>query len=214
MHGSITLTPQPTRHAFIRPLLVVGALLSLGGLATRAYLGQGPGPVTVSDTSGGATFNFRVTGIPVPGKIQGVTPHLTFRPNDLSTAQGFITLALPGLDTGIALRDEHAKKFLGVAKHPTAVFTLGRITGANVLGPGQTLNATADGTLDLNGVAVPLKAPITLNYAADGSAIGVTTAFNVSFQQHHISIPGADPTTDVKVAFRLPVRRSFPASKP
>lgn len=210
MNGTMTLAaPQPTRRLAPRFLLVAGAVLTLGalGLGANAYLGRGPAPITVTDTSGGATFNFRVTGIPVPGRVLGVTPRLTFSPNDLSTAQGQITLKLAGLDTGIKLRDEHARNFLGVAQHPTAVFTLGRIEGAKSLKPGQTLNATARGTLDLNGVKVPLKAPIALSYAQDGSAINVTTAFDVTFKQHHISIPGADPKTDVKVAFRLPVHR-------
>ncbi|BDP43836.1 hypothetical protein DAETH_38050 (plasmid) [Deinococcus aetherius] len=210
MHSSMTLAaPKPARRPAPRFLLLAGAALVLGGLGfgAQTYLGHGPAPITVTDTSGGATFNFRVTGIPVPGKIQGVTPKLTFSPSDLGAAQGQITVNLRGLDTGIALRDEHARNYLGVAKHPTAIFALSRIEGARTLKPGQTLNATAQGTLDLNGVKVPLSAPIALSYAPDGSAINVSTAFDVTFKQHHISIPGADPQTDVKVAFRLPVRQ-------
>lgn len=210
MHSSMTLiAPKPARRPAPRFLLLAGAALVLGalGLGTNAYLGRGAGPITVTDTSGGATFNFRVTGIPVPGRVVGVTPKLTFSPNDLTTARGVITVNLRGLDTGITLRDEHARNFLGVAQHPTAIFTLNRIEGARTLKPGQTLNAIADGTLELNGVNVPLSAPTTLDFAPDGSAINVTTKFNVTFADHHISIPGADPRTDVKVAFRLPVRQ-------
>lgn len=209
MNSALTLSAPMSARRALRPLaLLAGAALVLGtlGLGARAYLGRGPAPITVTDASGGATFNFRVTGIPVPGKIEGLVPRLTFSPTDLAAAHGQVTLDLRGLDTGIGLRDEHARNYLGVARHPTAVFALRRITGAKTLRPGQTLNATAQGTLDLNGVRVALSAPIALSYAADGSAINVSTAFDVTFRQHHISIPGADPKTDVKVAFRLPVR--------
>jgi len=190
-------------------LAAVGAVVVLGaaaGYATLGYLGRGPAPIVVTDTSGAATFNFRVTGIPVPGKIEGVKPDLTFSPGNLAATTGTVSLGLNKLDTGIALRDKHAGEFLGVAQHPTALFTLEKLNVAKSIQPGQTLSGTVRGTLELNGVAVPLTSPITLREAADGSVIDVSTAFDVIFAAHKISIPGADPRTDVKVLFRLPLR--------
>ncbi len=204
-------TARPPRFGLTRPRLLaaVGAVLVLGaaaGYATLTYLGRGPAPIVVTDTSGAATFNFRVTGIPVPGKIEGVKPDLTFSPGNLAATTGTVSLGLNKLDTGIALRDKHAGEFLGVAQHPTALFTLEKLNVAKSIQPGQTLSGTVRGTLELNGVAVPLTSPITLREAADGSVIDVSTAFDVTFAAHKISIPGADPRTDVKVLFRLPLR--------
>lgn len=198
--------PLPARRRTRHVILGALAVLALGaaGVTANAYLGRGPTPITVTDASGGATFNFRVTGIPVPGKIDGVTPHLTFSPEDLSRTNGTLTVNLDRLDTGIALRDEHARNYLGVAQHPVATFTVQKLEGAKTIRQGQRLNVTATGLLNLNGIPVPLTAPVTLQYGPDG--IAVTTKFNVTFADHHISIPGADPQTDVHVAFRLPVR--------
>ncbi|ULH17224.1 YceI family protein (plasmid) [Deinococcus sp. KNUC1210] len=208
-----TLDSRPApRFRLTRPRLwlAAGAVVVLGaaaGIGTLNYLGRGPSPIEVTNTSGAATFNFRVTGIPVPGKIEGVTPHLTFSPSNLSAARGTVTLGLTHLNTGIALRDMHAREFLGVEKHPVATFNLQKLNVAGKIAPGQTLRGTADGTLNLNGVSVPLQSPITLTEAADGSVIDVSTGFDVTFARHHISIPGADPRTDVKVVFRLPLRQ-------
>ncbi len=59
--------------------------MALGaGVAANLYLGAGPQPFTVTDAQGAATFNFRVTGIPVPGQLGGVKPDLTFSPQNLS----------------------------------------------------------------------------------------------------------------------------------
>ena len=207
MHSPAALSSPPTFPKGRALLLAAALAAGAAGVALNGYLGRGPGPATVTSTSGAATFNFRVTGIPVPGKIEGVTPQLTFDPRHLERASGLLAVDLAKLDTGIKLRDTHAKEFLGVSAHPTAVFALAKLVGAHAIRPGQTLNATAVGTLDLNGVTVPLKAPVTLRFARGGATIDATTAFNVSFKAHHISIPGADPQTDVKVAFRLPVRR-------
>ena len=198
------------RSRLTRPrlLMAAGAVVVLGaaaGTLTLSYLGRGPAPIVVTNTSGAATFNFRVKGIPVPGKIEGVTPHLSFSPANLTATKGNITLGLSKLNTGIALRDMHAREFLGVEKHPVATFTLQKLNVAPRIQPGQTLKGTADGTLNLNGVSVPLNSPITLHEAADGSVIDVRTGFDVTFSKHHISIPGADPRTDVKVVFRLPL---------
>ncbi|WP_309570114.1 YceI family protein [Deinococcus sp.] len=184
------------------------AALSLGAAAIglNAYLGAGPQPITVTDASGAATFNFRVTGIPVPGQLGEVHPQLTFDPRHLGATTGSVTVDLTKLNTGIALRDRHARNFIGAPAHPQATFTVTSVIGLNTIRPGQTISGTVAGQLDLNGVSVPLNAPITLTYPQGDPVITVKTAFNVVFKDHHITIPGADPQTDVKVEFRLPAR--------
>jgi polyisoprenoid-binding protein YceI len=186
-----------------RPALV--ALLSATLTVTALAASQ---PYRVSEvTPASAEFNFRVTLIPVPGHINAVRASLKLDPKDLSKASGTVSVNLAKLDTGIGLRDEHARGYLGADQHPNAVFTLTRVTGATTLTPGKDTTATAIGRFELNGIAQPLSAPLTLHL--DGKRVGVSTAFNVTLADHKINIPGADPTVDVKVNFNLE-----PSSKP
>ena len=93
---------------------------SAGWLGAVQYHAARP-RVIVTSTSGAATINFRVTGMPVPGKIEGVTP------------KSHLFAAKSG---GHARRDEHARTFLGVARHPVAVFSLGKLNTADQFAPG------------------------------------------------------------------------------
>lgn len=206
----VTPMPEPPRATRLRRLLPWAAGLVVVGAGTAAVgtvwvLRSSAPPAAVTSTSGVARFNFRVTGIPVPGTVAGVKADVAFRPNDLTHAVGRVRVDLSGLQTGIALRDEHAKNYLGVQTHPNAVFTLTRIEGAKALSAGRPVQAFALGTFGLGGVSVPLRAPVTLTLDDAGKEVSVQTHFDVTFAQHRIKIPGADPRTDVTVAFRLPV---------
>ncbi|WP_189005716.1 YceI family protein [Deinococcus roseus] len=151
-----------------------------------------------------ANFNFRVTLIPVPGETPDVQADLSFDPANLQKISGSIKVDLRSLNTGIALRDEHARNFLGVAEHPSAEFKISRISGIKKLQAGQELQGFAEGSFALKGVVKPLKAPIKVRF--DGKTIFVTTKFDVVLKDHHINIPGADDATDVMVQFNLKSR--------
>jgi polyisoprenoid-binding protein YceI len=182
-----------------RVRLALGALL-LSTLAVTAIASSQTYSVA-QNAPAAAEFNFRVTLIPVPGKVSGVSGALNFNADNLSTANGTVTVNLNTLQTGIELRDEHAKGYLGADKHPNAVFTLSKITGATKLEVGKSITATAVGSFNLNGIAKPLSAPITLKRSASG--VAVSTAFNVALADYKIDIFGADPLVDVKVNFTL-----------
>jgi polyisoprenoid-binding protein YceI len=174
--------------------------LALSALTVTALAASSP--YTVSrDAQAQASFNFTVTLIPVPGTVKGVTAALSVNPDDLSRTTGTVTVDLRTLETGIALRDDHAKGFLGVINHPKAVFTLTGITGAPKLEAGKTVTATANGRFELNGISTPLRAPVTLRRSKQ--SIAVSTAFNVALADHRIEILGADPNVGVKVNFTL-----------
>jgi polyisoprenoid-binding protein YceI len=207
-----TLSVSPARPGVPRRLLLIGASLALIGLGvlgagTVYVFSSQPAPIAVSDQSGTAQFNFRVTGIPVPGVVPGVQVQASWNPTDLRRAAATVKVDLEKLNTGIALRDTHAKAFLGVTKHPVATFTLDSVQGASSLRAGQQREGVAEGHFTLNGVSQPLKAPITLALDAAGQKLNVTAHFNVAFADYRISIPGADPQTDVTVKFRLSARQ-------
>ena len=187
---------NPIRRHFRTSLTALLAITALGITALAANQNYINNPSTSS-----AEFNFRVTLIPVPGKINAVSANLNFDPKNISKTSGKVSVNLAKLDTGIGLRDEHARGYLGAEKHPNAVFTLVKISGATTLEAGKEVKGTAVGQFDLNGIAQPLSAPITLKL--EGKHVNVSTAFDVTLADHKIEIPGADPKVDVKVNFTL-----------
>jgi len=197
---------KPRRPRLLRigsTLLALGVAV-LGAGAVYVFSTQPP-QIAVSDDTGVANFNFRVTGIPVPGVVPSVHVKAHWSPASLGTATATINVDLKKLSTGIALRDQHAKEFLGVGQHPTATFKLQSLSGVKNLQPGEHTQAIANGVINLNGLDHPLKAPTTLRLNTAGDRLDVTTTFDVAFNDYKINIPGADPKTDVTVKFRLPV---------
>ncbi len=148
-----------------------------------------------------AEFKFSVTLIPIPGTVKSVSADLKFDPKNLSQTTGKISVDLSKLETGIGLRDEHARGFLGVEKHRDATFSLSRIEGIKSLDKGKESKGIAVGQFDLNGIKKPLNAPITLNF--DGKLVNVHTEFEITLADHKIDIPGADSKVGVKVNFAL-----------
>jgi polyisoprenoid-binding protein YceI len=178
---------------------ILAALLTSALTVTALAVNQ---PYSVANTpAASAEFNFRVTLIPVPGHVNAVSAKLNFDPKNLAKTSGSVSVNLAKLDTGIGLRDEHARGYLGADKHPNAIFNLTRIVGVTSLEAGKEVKATAVGTFDLNGILTPLSAPITLKL--EGQRIKVSTAFDVTLGDHKINIPGADQKVDVKVNFML-----------
>jgi polyisoprenoid-binding protein YceI len=184
---------RPTLTTLFASTILTTALSITAIAANQNYINT---PSTAS-----AEFNFRVTLIPVPGKINAVSANLNFDPKNLSKTSGKVSVNLAKLDTGIGLRDEHARGYIGADKHPNAIFTLKSITGITNLEPGKEVKGTAVGQFDLNGITQPLSAPITLKL--EGKHVNVSTAFDVTLADHKIEIPGADPKVDVKVNFTL-----------
>ena len=191
------LTRQPKRApltTLVTSVILTAALGITALAANQNYTINSP-------STASAEFNFRVTLIPVPGKINAVSANLKFDPKNLSKTSGKVSVNLAKLDTGIGLRDEHARGYIGADKHPNAIFTLKNVTGLKSLEAGKAVTGTATGVFDLNGVAQPLSAPITLKL--EGKRVNVSTVFDVTLADHNIEIPGADPKVDVKVNFTL-----------
>lgn len=196
------VSPRRSRLLLIGTSIAALGLVALGAGAVYVFSTQ-PTQIAVSDQAGTAQFNFRVTGIPVPGVVPGVQVRADWNPADLAHAVATVNVNLEKLNTGIALRDTHAREFLGVATHPEATFRLQSIQGVPSLKAGQQAEGVAKGVFSLNGVDQPLSAPTTLSFDAAGKKLNVTPYFNVAFSDYKISIPGADPKTDVIVKFRL-----------
>jgi polyisoprenoid-binding protein YceI len=194
MNNPSSQPKHPTLTTLLASTILTTALSITALAANQNY------SITNTPTAS-AEFNFRVTLIPVPGKINAVSTNLNFDPKNLSKTNGKVLVNLAKLDTGIGLRDEHARGYLGADKHPNAIFTLKSITGISKLETDKEVKGTAVGQFDLNGISQPLSAPIILKL--EGKRINVSTTFDVTLADHKIEIPGANPKVDVKVNFTL-----------
>jgi polyisoprenoid-binding protein YceI len=196
----IRSNPQPKQsRAKLQPFgILLATTIAFGLSATIAA----PRAYTVAKTpEASAEFNFRVTLIPVPGTVKAVEAQLRFDPSDLSKVSGTVSVDLSKLETGIGLRDQHAKDALGVERQPKAVFTITRFNGAKSLVKGTEQKATAVGSFSLNGIKTPLEAPVTLNF--DGTNLAVKAIINITLSDHKINVTGADATVDVTTKFTL-----------
>ncbi|AWN22033.1 hypothetical protein DKM44_01265 [Deinococcus irradiatisoli] len=181
-----------------RALSVIGLCLGLAGHAGAQTVHYR----TVSDPSTQAQFNFRVTLIPVPGHIKAVKARLNFDPQQLGAVSGEVRVPLATLDTGIGLRDRHARAYLKAEQFPEAVFTLKSLSSPGRLPVGQTVQGIVNGTFSLAGISRALSTPVTLQRSASGR-ITVRTSFNLTLRDHGVRIPGADADTDVQVTFTV-----------
>ncbi len=193
---------RPTRALAIKrwlPTTLLAATLLTGAVLATSQ------SYSALKASSSVEFNFFVTLIPVPGKVNGLSADLNFDPSNLAKTSGTIKVKLANLDTGIALRDEHARGYLGADKHPNAIFTLNHIEGIKALEAGRESQGIAVGSFDLNGIQHALKAPIILKL--EGQRVNVSTKFNLSLADHKIEIFGADPKVDVAVKFALEAKK-------
>jgi polyisoprenoid-binding protein YceI len=186
----------PTGAAFGAVLTLT---LAFGGLAAA----QTASPyAAVTATTPQAQFNFRVTLIPVPGRVQQVTASLKLDPLRPQNVTGTVQVPLNTLMTGIKLRDEHARNYLKAEQFPFATFRVGKLSGVTALPVGQEVSGQVSGTFSLAGVTRPLTAPVTLRREASGR-INVATMFDIPLKEYGISIRGADKNTDVRLMFAV-----------
>jgi polyisoprenoid-binding protein YceI len=128
------------RFALVEGSGLQGRLLavSAGGYELLPHAGT---QITASVKAGGETFEARFAGNP-----KGV---LRFDPTDLSqpmTAE--FTFASSSVDTGIELRDKHAREALHTDEFETIAFTLQRVLDTANTGP-NALSFRAEGVLTL-----------------------------------------------------------------
>jgi len=183
-----------------------GAVLTLAlafGPLAAAQTAQ-PYAAVIAATSQ-VQFNFRVTLIPVPGRVQQVTASLKLDPLRPQDVTGTVQVPLKTLMTGIGLRDEHTRNYLKAGQFPFATFRVGKLSGVTALPVGQEVSGQVSGSFSLAGVTRPLTAPVTLRREASGR-INIATQFDIPLKDYGISIRGADKNTDVRLMFAVTAR--------
>jgi polyisoprenoid-binding protein YceI len=117
-----------------------------------------------------------------------------------------VSVPLDSVTTGIGLRDTHMhEKYLETGQYPTAELSVPR-AGLKFPGDGETVDATAAGTLTLHGKSQP----VTVHYKAvrKGNSYEVKADFHLNMNDYGIATPSylgitVKPGVDVAVSFRL-----------
>ena len=108
-------------------------------------------------------------------------------------------------ETGMSLRDSHLKGYLNVEKHPTATLVVPK-TQVKIPN-GAAVDATAPGTLTLNGVSKPVK--VAYKATPSGKSFDIEANFTVNLPDFDIKQPcylGVCVQNTVKVAVALVAR--------
>ena len=159
--------------------LVAAAKLSSTGAGSAGFAAKGPGGINID----GKTSDVRVA-------------------DDGKTVT--ITVGLAGIETGMGLRDKHAKEALEVETYPTAELKVAR-GDLKFPAAGAESSGDAKGTLKIHGQTKD----VTFHYTAklDGDTLNVKgTASNVNMNDFGITTPsylgvGVRPEVDVNVTF-------------
>lgn len=214
--ATLFLAPEPAaRRLSLAPICLLGAaVLGLGiagGYAAHTVRPghQAPARTVAASVAALQTtvprpvvrFNLHLGPVPVPGTLNRLTARLTPDFDHLGRTRGTVQASLAALATGIDLRDEHARTYLGAGNHPTAVFALDRFVGPERIRDGQTVRGQVRGRLTLNGLTRPLSAPVRLQ--RHGQRLDVLTRFQVTLADHRIKVPGADPNVGTEVRFSV-----------
>jgi polyisoprenoid-binding protein YceI len=139
-----------------------------------------------------AEVRFEGTGRPSMLKITGIgkkPPSGSLNFNGKSVTGDF-SFDLNSLDTGIETRNEHMKKkYLEVDKFPTAKLKIIRMTLANELEGGNTVNQSLpfEGKLDLHGTTKPIHGVIELS--GSRTSLSLKCNFSLKVTDFGISIP-------------------------
>lgn len=128
----------------------------------------------------------------IVGNAKGVTGTVTIG-EGFKSAEGVIQVPVKNLNTGNKLRDRHlkGKDWLNAKKHPNIAFKVTGLEGAKVEKSGNktVVNATAVGSISINGVAKETKAPVVITTITKGekTIAKVALTFKVALADHKVA---------------------------
>lgn len=121
----------------------------------------------------------------VDGKTSKVEGKAVLDPDGKVLAMVRIPVAT--FDSGDANRDAHMRETLDAGKHPFVVFK-GLTSLVVPAAHGKRIPMRLKGELDFHGVVRPIDVPVTVDFAADGSAT-VRGKLTVSLDAHRVERP-------------------------
>ncbi len=143
--------------------------------------------------------------------------------NPNKKAEGSLTIAMAGFQTGIDLRDEHLKdtKFLNVAAYPDATFEITGVRTDQQIVLGKTSTGTITGNFTLRGKTLPLSVPITATYVlatpelkeiyVENNLLVIDGSFEVDLTQY--GMPGMQGLGGKKVSEKVQITLKLAATE-
>ncbi len=170
--------------------LVVGIFAKISLVTTLSVASAAPTPLPFAPESTKVTYD--AVGRPSMLKIHGESKELTSALlRDGNTVSGKITFKPATLDSGISLRDSHARdKYLEVGKFPEAVFEISALevpASLATAADGTEVEWKVPGKLTLHGVTAPIEALTTMKKS--GAQVEVRSTFQVKLPDYQVSIP-------------------------
>jgi polyisoprenoid-binding protein YceI len=103
------------------------------------------------------------------------------------TVRTMVRVPVAGFDSGDANRDSNMRETLDAGQHPYVVFK-GVASVPVPVTSGKPLPTTLRGELDFHGVKKPIEVPVTVEFAADGSA-AVRGKMTISLDAYDVERP-------------------------
>jgi cytochrome b561/polyisoprenoid-binding protein YceI len=191
-------TPMLAAAAIWAAVIAAGLAAGSGGQNAPVM----PGPVAGGNwqvTEGTLTFTVRQMASEVTGSFAGWTAEITY---DAESKSGHVTVDIPlsGLSLGVVTQQVLGPEFFDAATHPNATFD------ANIAEIDAMM--TANGTLTLRGVQMPVAMPILL--AIDGDTATATGSVTLDRRDFGMGPSYPDETT---VGFAVVVDMALTATR-
>ncbi|HEY6147655.1 MAG TPA: YceI family protein [Thermoanaerobaculia bacterium] len=178
--------------------------LAAGCFAAGAY-GQSAREFRIDDAWGRDTVRFETTA-PVEdivGTNNQISGFVKADPANIRSAGTAVRVEVDvsAFKTGVEARDGGVRKALGAAAHPTAVFTLDKVTSASAdaAAPSTPVDVTGQGTFELNGVKKPMEVKARVTYVPKGGPfstmrpgnfVRISSAFDIRLADYGIERNG------------------------
>jgi polyisoprenoid-binding protein YceI len=158
--------------------------VSLAALALLLATGAGPRVLDLDPAASTVRFHVDHKLHQVEGVSRGAEGKAILEPD--GPVRTMVRIPLQSFDSGDANRDAHMLETLQAGRFPNVVFKgVGRLAG----GPqGAPVPVTLRGELDFHGVKRSVEVPVTVEFAADGSA-RVRGTLVVSLEAHQVERP-------------------------
>ena len=126
----------------------------------------------------------------ITGVSTEVSGAVTFDPDDLSSAQGTISVPVASIRTGSDLRDEHLRRdtWLDAARNPDATFEITRVEGATRLTRGEVTSLRLHGRFSIHGRTREIVATAHVRLVSE-SEMSARASVRVLLTDYDVSVP-------------------------
>ncbi|HVI48774.1 MAG TPA: YceI family protein [Chitinophaga sp.] len=143
-------------------------------------------------------YSIQFSGKYASGSFKTLKGKIEFNPQNLSAAKFDVTIDVSSINTGIGLKDRHARseKWFNVGKYPAIHFVSSSVTKTST-------GYEAKGELDMHGIRKPITIPFT--FAHNGNNGIFSGAFKVNRSDFGLSTAKGDESDFTSLDITVPV---------